>query len=132
MPDLREEMAALADELNAIPEELGFRERVVVLRTVTTTGENRAEQIEGVETISDTTIAPRPTVREGGFKLIQYAQGAGLVVEEGDLVIEAISRSLDEDLLRSAIWLVDGEPHRLLTLRRKATAWEAFVRRAKS
>ena len=130
---LRDEMAALYDELQGIPAELGFRERVVALRNWSVTGENKARQIPGTRTPVDTALSPAPKVREGGFKLIQYAEAHGGRLEEGDLLVEGISRSYTETSLRGAAeWVVDGIGYKLIRLVRKDTNWEAFLRRSKS
>lgn len=130
---LRDEMAELFDDLQSIPADLGFRERVVKLRSYTITGQNKALQIEGTRTPVDTTLSPTPRVDEGGFKLIQYAEAHGGRLEAGDLLVRGISRTYAETSLRGAAeWLVDDVAHTLVRLERKDTSWEAIIRRAKS
>lgn len=127
---LRDEMADLFAELQTIPDDLGFRERLVKLRNYTITGENKARQIPGTRTATDTTLTPTPKVRDGGFALIQWAQAHGGTIEEGDLLVTAIPRSYAEYALKDADeWVVDGHPYRLVRLVRKDTSWEAFLRR---
>lgn len=133
MPTFRDDMAELAADLQAIPEELGMRTRIVKLRSVTVTGRDAAAQIEGTKTITDTAISPVPAVRDGGFKLTQYAMQGGGVLEEGDLLVENIPRAYSEAQLRGADqWVVDDVPYRLLRLVEGALFWEAFLRRARA
>lgn len=131
---LRDEMAALYDELQAIPDELGFRERTVTLRSYTVTGENRARQIPGTRTAVDTVLSPAPMVEEVDLvSANQYVLAAGGVIEAGDLRVKGISRTYAENTLRGASeWVVDGVSYRLASLYRRATSWDALIRRAKS
>lgn len=129
---LREEMSDLFAELQTIPQELGFRERVVTLRNYTVTGANPARQIPGARTAVDTALSPTPKVADGGFALIQWAQAHGGTIEEGDLLVTAIPRTYSESALKDAEeWVVDGHAYRLIRLVRKSVSWEAFLRRAR-
>lgn len=131
---LREEMAALKAELQQIPVDLGFRERSVALRTYTITGENKARQIPGTRTATDTLITPTPAVKDlDTLGNVQFVKQAGGVIEEGDLTVSAIPRSYTESQLKDADeWVVDGHAYRLLRLTRLDTTWEAWLRRTKS
>ncbi len=86
---LREEMAALQDELQSIPRELGFREQEVQIRTPVYSGANADAGIPGTVTYLDTTISPRPRV---DIKAV-YRTVDGGVVKIGDARVSKISRA---------------------------------------
>lgn len=133
MSDALSKLQAGADKARAklAAHRLGGRERTVAIRTIAETGGNPALGIAPARTATDTALEPRPVVRDGGFKLIQYAEAHGGRLEDGDVLVDAISRSYTEEQLRSAdAWLVDGVEYSLIRLARKPTEWEAFLRRA--
>lgn len=131
---LRSEMADLFAELQTIPADLGFRERAVLLRNYTITGENKARQIAGTRTPTDTTLTPTPKVKDlDTLGNVQFTRLAGGVIEEGDVLVSAIPRSYTESALKDADeWVVDGAAYRLIRLIRKDTNWEAWLRRARA
>ncbi|MNK89984.1 hypothetical protein D3C87_1100140 [compost metagenome] len=133
MADALSKLQAGADKARAklAVHRLGGRERTVAIRTITEAGGNPALGIAPTRTTADSTITPTPSVRDGGFKLIQYAEAHGGRLEDGDILVDAISRSYSEEQLRSAdAWLVDGVEYSLIRLAGKPTEWEAFLRRA--
>ena len=135
MTTFRDDMAALAAELQQIPEELGMRPRAVKLRVVTYTGRNAATQQPGVKTVVDTAITPTPKVKEADLLITRLpnAMIPGGVIEEGDLFIKNIPLSYTEEQLRGATaWVVADIEYRLVGLVEKDLFFEAMVRRAKA
>lgn len=102
----------------------------VIVRTVTTPAPGLAE-LWTAETNSDLTIHhPRPWVSD----YITRNPEPGGIYLAGDRKVERISRRYTRAQLEPAsntLWMIDGEPHILVSLEPRPFDWCAVVRRAR-
>lgn len=131
MTDALSKLQAGADKARAklAAHRLGGRERDVAIRCVTKTGGNPALGIAPTRTAEDTVLEPRPVVKDASARQYLFAHGGR--IQEGDLLVSAISRSYAEAQLRGAdAWVVDGVEYALVLLAAKPTEYEVHLRRA--
>lgn len=123
---LAADLIPVVDSARTLIQGLGFRVRSVVVRTTTRAG--TGVLAVGTETHSDVTLTPRPRVR----RMLQNESRAGGLYEAGDLVVDRISATYSEaqlDPSGNVVWLIDGEPCKLIGLELRALEWMAIVRR---
>jgi hypothetical protein len=123
---LAADLIPVVDDARTLIQGLGFRVRSVVVRTTTRAGVGVLAV--GTETHSDVTLTPRPRVR----RMLQNESRAGGLYEAGDLIVDRISATYSEaqlDPSGNVVWLIDGEPCKLIGLELRALEWMAIVRR---
>jgi hypothetical protein len=123
---LAADLIPVVDDARTLIQGLGFRVRSVVVRTTTRAG--TGVLAVGTETHSDVTLTPRPRVR----RMLQNESRAGGLYEAGDLIVDRISATYSEaqlDPSGNVVWLIDGEPCKLIGLELRALEWMAIVRR---
>ncbi len=123
---LATDLIPVVDSTRALIQGLGFRVRSAVVRTTTRAG--TGVLAVGTETHSDLTLTPRPRVR----RMLQNESRAGGLYEAGDLVVDRISLTYTRSQLDpsgNVVWLIDGEPCKLIGLEQRALEWMAIVRR---
>lgn len=123
---LAADLIPVVDSARTLVQGLGFRVRAVVVRTTTRAGTGILAV--GTETHTDVTLAPRPRVR----RMLQNESRAGGLYEAGDLIVDRISATYTLEQLDpsgNVVWLVDGDPCKLIGLERKPMEWVAVVRR---
>lgn len=123
---LAADLIPVVDSARTLIQALGFRVRSVVVRTTTRAGAGIAAV--ATETHSDLTLTPRPRVR----RMLQNESRAAGLYEAGDLVVDRISLTYTRSQLEpsgNVVWLIDGEPCKLIGLEQRALEWMAIVRR---
>jgi hypothetical protein len=123
---LAADLIPVVDDARTLIEGLGFRVRSVVVRTTTRAG--TGVLAVGTETHSDVTLTPRPRVR----RMLQNESRAGGLYEAGDLIVDRISATYTRGQLEpsgNVVWLVGGEPCKLIGLDQRPMEWMAVVRR---
>lgn len=126
---LADDLIPVVDAARSLIEDLGFRPRVVAVQTNARAGVGLAA-LGGAGTNTTLTLDPRPRVR-GMPDTVSEADG---LAEEGDLTVRRISKTYTRAQLDpggNSVWLVDGEPYRLVSLEERALEWMAVIRRAK-
>ena len=123
---LASDLIPIVDDARSLIQALGFRVRSVVVRTTARAG--TGVLAVGTETHSDLTLTPRPRVR----RMLQNESRAGGLYEAGDLVVDRISLTYTRSQLEpsgNVVWLIDGDPCKLIGLEQRALEWMAIVRR---
>lgn len=125
---LADDLVRVVDSSRQLIQDLGFRVRVVKVRTITRAGAGLAAL--GADTNSDLTLSPRPQVRN----IPDRTSTAAGLSEEGDLFVKRISKTYTRsqlDPVGNSVWLIDDDAYRVVGIEERPLEWIAHVRRTR-
>lgn len=130
---LRDDLIPLVDEVRGdiVDGVAGLRLHTVVVRTRTWSGGERGR---GTATDVDVTLDPKPKVLDPSPRWRAAEPGR---FEDGDRVVDKVSATytraqLDGGTLASnaeVLWLIDGDPYRVVSVDEHYLAWRVQLRR---
>lgn len=133
---IRDDLIPLVDELreDVIDGVAGLRIHTVVVRSRSWSG---GAPGSGTATDTDVTLAPVPKVHEPEPRLRLAAPGK---YEDGDRVVDRISLTYTRAQLDGGavgadselLWLVDGEPYRVISVEERYLEWRVHLRRMRA